>query len=141
MSIQVDSRYLQVLFEGHGLSCDVVDGWVLPEGRRPAIRAEWYPNRNGFSGVFNVRVLMPDGVEFQEACSGMGTGDEGIDNGFVKSTENAFHVLLAALWRRDQDEQVHRGARYARRRLHGVSGPFRGARQGALSAGDAGSHR
>ncbi|NHZ44464.1 DUF6348 family protein [Massilia aquatica] len=107
MSIPVDSRYLQVLFEGHGLSCEVVDGWVLPQGRRPAIRAEWYPNRNGYSGVFNVRVLMPDGVEFQEACSGMGTGDEGIDDGFVKFTENAFHVLLAALWGREQDEQVY----------------------------------
>ncbi|NHZ89187.1 hypothetical protein F2P45_09175 [Massilia sp. CCM 8733] len=106
MSIPVDSRYLQVLFEGHGMSSEVLDGWVLPEGRRPAIRAEWYPNRNGFSGVFNVRVLMPDGQEFQEACSGMGTGDDGIDDGFVKFTENAFHVLLAALWGRDQEEQV-----------------------------------
>lgn len=92
MSVLVDSRYVEVLFEGHGMPCEVVDGWVLPEGRHPAIRADWYPNQNGLSGVFQVRVRMPDGVEIADACSGLGTGAEGNDDGFLKFTQNAFHV-------------------------------------------------
>ncbi|NHZ37918.1 DUF6348 family protein [Massilia rubra] len=106
MSIAVDSRYLQVLFEEHGIASVVVNGWVLPEGRRPAIRADWYQNGNGLTGVFSVLILMPDGLRIEEACAGLGAGEEGIKDGFAKFMNNSFHVLLAALWQRDASERV-----------------------------------
>lgn len=84
----------------------VVNGWVLPEGRRPAIRADWYPSGNGLTGVFRVLILMPDGVYIEEACGAIGDGEEAIKDGFAKFMNNSFHVLLAALWQRDASERV-----------------------------------
>jgi len=96
--------WLLELFKSHGLGATVHDGWVLPNADLPAIRGSWSPGET--HGRLDVQVMVRDGVLIEECFGGIGAGDVGLADGLQNFTINSFHVLLSALWRHDDPDQV-----------------------------------
>lgn len=104
MTTPQTSAYLAKLFEGHGLSCVVENDWVVPNAELPALRALWYPGQS--NGRLDVQALVSDGVVIEECFAGVGQAETGLNDALANFTVNSFHVLLAALWGRNDPSQV-----------------------------------
>jgi hypothetical protein len=98
------SSYLATLFEGHGLPCVVQNDWVVPNAELPALRALWHPGQS--SGRLDVQALVSDGVVIEECFAGVGPAETGLSDALESFAVNSFHVLLAALWGRNDSAQV-----------------------------------
>ena len=96
--------YLSKLFEDHGFTCVAHNDWVVPNAELPALRALWYPDQS--SGRLDVHALVRDGVVIEECYAGLGQGERAIGDALINFTVNSFHVLLAALWGKNDPEQV-----------------------------------
>ena len=97
-------EYLSTLFEEHGLACMIHNEWILPNSDLPILRAFWYPN--GPSGELDVQIVVRENVIIEECFAGIGEGDTGLSDALANFTTTIFHVLLAALWQKDESEQV-----------------------------------
>jgi len=102
--------YLSKLFQDHGVACAVEKDWVVPNSELPALRALWYPGQS--NGLLAVQALVRDKLVIEECFAGLGQGDTGLRDALVNFTINSFHVLLAALWGKNDPKlqiPVHRG--------------------------------
>jgi hypothetical protein len=95
--------FLLKLFQGHGVECAVENGWVVPNWELPALRAHWYPLP---SRRLDVQVLIEDKLVIEECFAGVGEGDAARYDALASFTINSFHVLLAALWGKNDPDQV-----------------------------------
>lgn len=95
---------LKRLMEAHGLECASQSDWVVPNGQLPAIRALWYPGES--SGRLDIQVLVKEGVLIEECFAGIGSGDAGVRDAIQNFMVNSLHVLLAALWGKNDPDQV-----------------------------------
>jgi hypothetical protein len=96
--------YLSKLFHDHGVACIVHNEWVVPNAELPSLRALWYPDQS--HGHLEVQVLVRRELLIEECFGGAGQGDTGLHDALVNFTINSFHVLLAALWGKNDPEQV-----------------------------------
>lgn len=96
--------YLFNLFQVHGITCVVENDWVAPNGELPALRALWSPAQP--SGRLDVQVLVRDQIVIAECFAGVGEGERAMYDALSIFTLNVFHVLLAALWGKNDCEQV-----------------------------------
>jgi Family of unknown function (DUF6348) len=96
--------YLTKLFEEHGVPCVVENDWVVPNSELPALRALWHPASS--NGRLDVQALISNGVLIEECFGGVGDGQSGADDALANFTINSFHVLLAALWGKNDPSQV-----------------------------------
>jgi len=95
-------KFLSALFENHGLPCGIENDWVIPNSQLPALRARWFPPEPGkLFGVLSVEALLDGGILIEECFGGFDEND-----GLANFTRNSFHVLLAALWGKNDPEQV-----------------------------------
>lgn len=95
--------YLVELFEGHGVECAVENGWVVPNWEFPALRALWAPPPER---RLDVQVLVRDELMIEECFAGVGEGEAARHDALASFTLNSFHVLLAALWGKNDPDQV-----------------------------------
>lgn len=104
-SVSLDtSEFFLRLFESHGIECTTHNDWIVPNSKLPAIRATWFPGPS--SGRLDVQVLVRKGMTIEECFAGIGEGAAGLHDALTNFTVNAFHVLLAALWNRNDETQV-----------------------------------
>jgi hypothetical protein len=96
--------YLRKLFQDHGVPSVVENDWVAPNSELPALRALWHPSQS--SGRLDVQALVRDKVVIEECFAGVGEGASGMHDALASFTLNSFHVLLAALWGKNDLEQV-----------------------------------
>jgi hypothetical protein len=96
--------YLSKLFNEHGVACVVHDNWVVPNSVLPSLRALWYPDES--HGRLDVQVLVRRKLVIEECFGGAGQGDTGLRDALINFTVNSFHVLLAALWGKNDPDQV-----------------------------------
>jgi hypothetical protein len=96
--------YLSDLFQRHGVACETHGEWILPHSELPALRAVWWPRDT--SGRLDIEVFIREGIFIRESFGGVGTGSAGLLDALHNFTVNSFHVLLAALWGKDDPEQV-----------------------------------
>jgi hypothetical protein len=99
------TTFLSRLFQDHGLECVIYNDWVFPNAVLPALRAFWYPDHA--SGCLTVQVLIGEEVIIEECFAGVGEGESGLHDALANFTVNSFHVLLAALWEKNDPEQVN----------------------------------
>lgn len=95
---------LQMSLEAHQLSCATEREWVLPGGQLPAIRALWHPSDS--TGRLDIHVLVEPDLLVEECFAGIGAGDEGFNDAFANFIVNSLHVMMAALWDRNDPDQV-----------------------------------
>ncbi len=98
------TKAIQELFEAHGLPCSIHNEWVLPNGSLPAVRGSWFPNIH--NGRLDIHVLLEENVMIEECFAGVGAGKEGFMDALQNFSVNSLHVLLAALWDKNDPEQV-----------------------------------
>jgi hypothetical protein len=96
--------YLHKLFLEHGVPSVVQDDWVVPNSELPALRAIWHPGES--TGRLDIQALVRDKVVIEESFAGIGQGASGMGDALSNFTINSFHVLLAALWGKNDPEQV-----------------------------------
>lgn len=96
--------YLHKLFQDHGVPSVIENDWVVPNSELPALRALSYPGES--NGRLDVQALVRDKVVIEECFAGVGQGVSGMHNALANFTLNSFHVLLAALWGKNDPEQV-----------------------------------
>ena len=104
MTFSQTTSYLTKLFEEHGVTCVVENDWVVPNSELPALRAHWHPGSS--NGRLDVQALISDGVVIEECFAGVGEGERGTNDALANFTINSFHVLLAALWGKNDASQV-----------------------------------
>jgi hypothetical protein len=97
-------KKLKRLFEAHDISCTVEDQWVVPNNALPAIRALWYPQET--NGRLDIQVLLKGGVFIEECFAGVGDNNKAFSDAFQNFMINSFHVLLAALWDKNDPERI-----------------------------------
>jgi hypothetical protein len=68
------------------------------------VRALWHPGE--LSGRLDVQVCVRDGLVIEECFAGLGEGDAALHDALANFTLNSFHVLLSALWKSHDPEQV-----------------------------------
>ena len=93
------------LFGQHDLQCVVDNNWIFPNGQLPAVRATWFQGE--ISGVLSVETFVREGVIIEERFAGIGEGDIGLKDGLFNFAANSFHVLLAALFGKNDADQVN----------------------------------
>jgi hypothetical protein len=98
------SDFLVGLFEAHGLECTIHNDWILPNYEFPAMKATWFPRPS--SGRLDVQAFVREGMTINECFAGIGEGQAGLHDALTSFTINSFHVLLAALWDRNDETQV-----------------------------------
>ena len=94
------------LLEAHGLDCQRHEDWIAPNGQLPAMRGHWSPREK--AGRLDIEVAIDADTVIQESFAGMVTthSADPLHDALDNFTINSFHVLLSALWRRDDPEQV-----------------------------------
>jgi hypothetical protein len=92
------------LFQAHGITCVAENDWVAPNGELPALRALWWPAQP--NGRLDVQVLVRDQIVIVECFAGVGEGERAMYDALSMFILNVFHVLLAALWGKNDCEQV-----------------------------------
>jgi len=92
------------LISAHEVPFHVEDEWVVPMSKLPAIRATWYPREE--NGRLEVDVLLGDERIINECFAGIGSGSQGINDALQNFSVNSFHVLLAAFWEVNDQDQV-----------------------------------
>lgn len=95
---------LKDLFEAHGLTCIVENEWIVPNAELPAIRGIWYPQDE--NGRLDIHVLIKEGVLVEECFAGIGKQDKAFNDALHNFMVNSLHVFLAALWGKNDPEQV-----------------------------------
>lgn len=78
--------------------------WLIPYGELPAIRTTWFAGEN--SGRLDIEVLLQDNRIIHESFGGLGQGEAGTQDAMNSFVLNAFPVLLAAFWKKNDPEQV-----------------------------------
>lgn len=98
------AKELSGLFSAHEVPFHVQQGWIVPHGQLPAIRAIWFPRED--SGVLEVETLLNDQRIINECFAGIGEGRNGVLDALQNFCVNTFHVLLAAFWDVNDPDQV-----------------------------------
>ncbi len=96
--------FIAQLFRDHGLECVIDNDWIFPNGQLPGVRVTWFPGQ--LSGVLRVEVFVREGILIDECFAGMAEGESGLKDGLFNFTINSFHVLLAALFGKNDPEQI-----------------------------------
>src|ERR1044072_121506 len=96
---------LAELFEQHGFESVIHNDWIFPNGQLPALRMAWVPNEQ--SGILQVEVFVREGVIIEECFAGFGQDETGLKDALYNFAINSFHVLLAALFGKNDEEQVN----------------------------------
>ncbi len=106
MEYEVVNQKLKELLEAHGLECEENEDWIIPNGTFPLISMTWYPKPEQGSGVLQIDVQLDQETSMHECFAGIGSGNEGLNDGFHNFCVNSLHVILAALWGINDPEQV-----------------------------------
>ena len=102
---QVNS-ILKAVLTAHELDTRIVDGWIKPHDRLPAIRCLWNNTNPGRSGRLDVQVLVDENVLLEECFAGLGNELDALHDALQNFCINSLHVMLAAFWNIVDDEQV-----------------------------------
>jgi len=95
---------LAQLFESHSVSYQIEKEWVVPYGKLPAIRANWYPAVP--CGRLEIEVVLEDNRVISECFAGVGPDEEGLADSLENFCVNSLHVLLSAFWQKTDPDQV-----------------------------------
>jgi hypothetical protein len=109
MTISNANDELKRLLSAHGLSCAEEQGWLLPNGNLPGLRAIWHPSSEigRASGRLDIHAFLGQGTIIEECFAGRsGSESEDFAAAMQNFAVNSFHVLLSGLFDVLEPEQV-----------------------------------
>ena len=104
MSVVNDEKLVKVLeaiFRAHGFDAQEEDGWVLPTGTAPAVKAFWYPEATETVGQLTIEIFVDDETTVVESFAGI--GEKKFESALENFINNALHLYLAAFWGYDSE--------------------------------------
>lgn len=89
-------KIVKAIFTSHGFDAQIEDGWVLPTGTLPAIKAFWYPEATEKVGQLTIEIFINDARSIVESFAGF--GEKKFESALENFIKNALPLYLAAFW-------------------------------------------
>lgn len=94
-------KVLEAIFSTHGFEVKEEEGWVLPTGTAPAVKAFWYPEATKTVGQLSIEIFVDDQTTVVESFAGI--GEKKFESALENFIKNALPLYLAAFWGYDSD--------------------------------------
>lgn len=95
-------KVLEAIFSTHGFEVKEEEGWVLPTGTAPAVKAFWYPEATETVGQLSIEIFVDDQTTVVESFAGI--GEKKFESALENFIKNALPLYLAAFWGYDSDK-------------------------------------
>ncbi len=95
-------KIVQAIFTTHGFDAQTIDGWVMPTGVEPAIKAFWYPEASERVGQLTIEIFINESRTVIESFAGY--GEKKFESALENFIKNALPLYLAAFWGYDAKE-------------------------------------
>ncbi len=93
---------VKAIFNAHGFDAQVEDGWVLPTGTFPAVKAFWYPEATETVGQLTIEIYVDEKTSIIESFAGI--GEKKFESALQNFIKNALNLYLSAFWGYDAKE-------------------------------------
>ncbi|HHD75538.1 MAG TPA: hypothetical protein ENK82_02720 [Campylobacterales bacterium] len=94
-------KIVEAIFKAHGFDAQTEDGWVMPTGTYPAVKAFWYPEATETVGQLTIEIYVNEAVTIIESFAGM--GEKKFESALENFIKNALPLYLAAFWAYDAE--------------------------------------
>lgn len=94
-------KIVEAIFKAHGFDPKKEEGWVLPTGTYPAIKAFWYPKATETVGQLTVEIFVNEQTSIVESFAGY--GEKKFESALANFIKNALPLYLAAFWGYDSE--------------------------------------
>jgi hypothetical protein len=95
------SKIVKAIFKAHGFDAKEEDGWIIPTGTLPAIKAFWYPKATEKVGQLTIEIFLNDETSIVESFAGF--GEKKFESALENFIKNALPLYLAAFWGYDSE--------------------------------------
>ncbi|HIP52105.1 MAG TPA: hypothetical protein EYG94_08470 [Campylobacterales bacterium] len=89
-------KILEAIFKAHGFDPKEKEGWLLPTGESPAIKAFWYPQATETVGQLTIEIFVNEKTTIVESFAGF--GEKKFESALENFIKNALPLYLAAFW-------------------------------------------
>ena len=104
MSVVDENKLLKILgaiFKAHGFDPKEEEGWILPMGTYPAIKAFWYPEATETVGQLTIEIFVNEKTSIVESFAGY--GEKKFESALENFIKNALPLYLSAFWAYDSE--------------------------------------
>jgi len=95
-------KVLEAIFRTHGFEGTEEEGWLMPTGTYPAIKAFWYPEATETVGQLTVEIFVDEKTSIIESFAGI--GEKKFESALENFIHNALYLYLAAFWGYDAEK-------------------------------------
>lgn len=95
-------KVLEAIFRTHGFEGIEDEGWLMPTGTYPAIKAFWYPEATETAAQLTIEIFMDEKTSLIESFAGI--GEKKFESALENFIHNALYLYLAAFWGYDTDK-------------------------------------
>jgi len=95
------SKIIKAIFTAHGFDAKEEDGWTVPTGTLPAIKAFWYPQATEKVAQLTIEIFLNDKTSIVESFAGF--GEKKFESALENFIKNALPLYLAAFWGYDSE--------------------------------------
>ena len=89
-------KIVEAIFKAHGFDAQEKDGWVVPTGTLPAIKAFWYPEATDTVGQLTIEIFVNEETSIIESFAGY--GEKKFESALENFISNALPLYLSAFW-------------------------------------------
>ena len=90
------SKIVEAIFKAHSFDAKEEDGWVLPTGTYPAVKAFWYPEATESVGQLTIEIFVNEETSIIESFAGY--GEKKFESALENFIKNALPLYLSAFW-------------------------------------------
>jgi hypothetical protein len=95
------SKIVEAIFKAHGFDPKIEEGWILPTGTYPAIKAFWYPKATETVGQLTIEIHVNEKTSIVESFAGY--GEKKFEFALENFIKNALPLDLSAFWGYDSE--------------------------------------
>ncbi|CAA6823821.1 MAG: Unknown protein [uncultured Sulfurovum sp.] len=92
-------KIVEAIFKVHGFDSQNEDGWVMPTGTYPAVKAFWYPKATETVGQLSIEIYVNEQTRVIESFAGY--GEKKFESALENFIKNALPLYLSAFWAYD----------------------------------------
>ena len=89
-------KILEAIFKAHAFDPKEQEGWLVPTGTLPAIKAFWYPKATETVGQLTIEIFVNEKTSIVESFAGF--GEKKFESALENFINNALPLYLASFW-------------------------------------------
>ena len=94
-------KIIKAIFKAYSFNAKEEDGWIIPTGTLPAIKAFWYPEATENVGQLTVEIFINEETTIIESFAGY--GEKKFESALENFIKNSLPLYLAAFWGYDSE--------------------------------------